>query len=40
MSTFTKLALHLMGRVGPRPSSAEAPASVALPPPIAMAARR
>ena len=33
MSTLTKLALHLMGRVGPRPSGADAPATVALPPP-------
>ncbi|MFN9389915.1 MAG: nitroreductase family protein [Betaproteobacteria bacterium] len=33
MSTLTKLALHLMGRVGPRPGRAGAPATVALPPP-------
>jgi SagB-type dehydrogenase family enzyme len=33
MSTLTKLALHLMGRIGPRQSAADAPATVQLPPP-------
>lgn len=32
MSTITKLALHLMGRIGPRPASTDAPATVRLPP--------
>jgi SagB-type dehydrogenase family enzyme len=33
MSTLTKLALHLMGRVGPRPAKADGPDFVPLPPP-------